>query len=69
MSHKQNVRTIKERWRTERMYEDLKGGVLSASVRGADLFRAAPMFARPTEATRLGTVSLTDRRGRDTTQI
>jgi SRSO17 transposase len=25
MSHKQNVRTIKERWRTERMYEDLKG--------------------------------------------
>ena len=25
MSHKQNVRIIKERWRTERMYEDLKG--------------------------------------------
>jgi SRSO17 transposase len=25
MSHKQNVRLIKERWRTERMYEDLKG--------------------------------------------
>ncbi len=25
MSHKQIVRTIKERWRTERMYEDLKG--------------------------------------------
>lgn len=24
MSHKQNVRIIKERWRTERMYEDLK---------------------------------------------
>lgn len=25
MSHKQIVRTIKERWRTERMYQDLKG--------------------------------------------
>jgi SRSO17 transposase len=25
MSHKELVRTIKERWRTERMYEDLKG--------------------------------------------
>jgi len=25
MSHRQIVRTIKERWRTERMYEDLKG--------------------------------------------
>jgi len=25
MSHKQLVRIIKERWRTERMYEDLKG--------------------------------------------
>lgn len=25
MSHKQIVRTLKERWRTERMYEDLKG--------------------------------------------
>jgi len=25
MSHKQLIRIIKERWRTERMYEDLKG--------------------------------------------
>jgi SRSO17 transposase len=25
MSRKQIVRTIKERWRTERMYQDLKG--------------------------------------------
>jgi len=25
MSHKELVRIIKERWRTERMYEDLKG--------------------------------------------
>ena len=25
MSHKQLVRSIEERWRTERMYEDLKG--------------------------------------------
>jgi SRSO17 transposase len=25
MSHKQLVHIIKERWRTERMYEDLKG--------------------------------------------
>ena len=39
MSHKELVRTIKERWRTERMYEDLKGEL------GLDHFEAAPFEA------------------------
>src|SRR5512145_911437 len=50
MSHKQNVRIIKERWRTERMYEDLKNELGLDHFEGRSFLRGGTITCQSSSA-------------------